>query len=164
MQPIHLAIGVVEGIVTAAVVIFVWNARPEILNAATHSKQIGQISITKVLLGLLIVVVIVGGALSWFASTNPDGLEWAMFKTAGVEELESDHGVHKALSAFQEKTAFLPDYGFRQSETQTEPAAASGTAWPAIDPGTSVSGIAGGGLTLFVILLVGFFLRRRKVG
>ena len=31
MQPIHLAIGVVEGIVTAAVVTFVWRARPEIL-------------------------------------------------------------------------------------------------------------------------------------
>jgi len=137
MQPIHLAIGVVEGVVTAAVVIFVWNARPEILNAAAHSKQIGQMSITKVLLGLLIAVVIVGGALSWLASTNPDGLEWAMFKTAGVEEMEMDHGVHKTLSAFQEKTAFLPDYNFKQ-------------------------GVAGGGLTLFVILLIGFFLRRRK--
>ena len=31
MQPIHLAIGVVEGLVTAAVVSFVWKARPEII-------------------------------------------------------------------------------------------------------------------------------------
>jgi len=30
MQPIHLAIGVVEGLVTAAVVIFVWRTRPEL--------------------------------------------------------------------------------------------------------------------------------------
>jgi len=162
MQPIHLAIGVVEGVVTAAVVIFVWNARPEILNAAAHSKQIGQMSITKVLLGLLIAVVIVGGALSWLASTNPDGLEWAMFKTAGVEEMEMDHGVHKTLSAFQEKTAFLPDYNFKQGESQPEAEPDTEPAWPAVDPGTSVSGIAGGGLTLFVILLIGFFLRRRK--
>lgn len=163
MQPIHLAIGFVEGIVTAAVVIFVWNARPEILNVATHSKQIGQISITKVLLGLLIAVVIVGGALSWFASTNPDGLEWAMFRTAGVEELESKHGVHKALSAIQEKTAFLPDYSFKQDETQAEPTDASGTAWPAIDPETSVSGIVGGALVLLLSVVIGFLLRRRKV-
>ena len=89
MQPIHLAIGIVEGIVTAAVVMFVWNARPEILDAAAHLKQIGQISIKKVLIGLLVAAVIIGGALSWFASANPDGLEWAMFKTSGVEELES---------------------------------------------------------------------------
>jgi len=163
MQPIHLAIGIVEGLVTAAVVIFVWNARPEILNAAVRSEPIGQINIKKVLVGLLAAAVIIGGALSWFASANPDGLEWAMFKTAGVEELESDHGLYESLSALQEKTAFLPGYGFKQSESQVEPEAASEPAWPAVDPGTSVSGIVGGGLTLLVVLLIGLFLRRRKV-
>jgi cobalt/nickel transport system permease protein len=163
MQPIHLAIGIVEGIVTAAVVMFVWNARPEILDAAAHLKQIGQISITKVLVGLVIAVVIVGGVLSWFASANPDGLEWAMFKTSGVEELESKDGIHESLSALQKKTAFLPDYGFKQGETQAEPEAASGPAWPAIEPGTSVAGIVGGALVLLVSFMIGFLLRRRKV-
>jgi len=163
MQPIHLAIGIVEGLVTAAVVMFVWNARPEILDAAAHLKQIGQISITKVLVGLVIAVIIVGGALSWFASANPDGLEWAMFKTAGVEELESEGGIHESLSALQEKTAFLPDYGFKQNEPQAEPEAASEPAWPAIEPGTSVSGIVGGALVLMLSIVIGFLLRRRKV-
>jgi len=163
MQPIHLAIGIVEGLVTAAVVMFVWNARPEILNAAAHSKQIGQISITKVLLGLLIAIVIIGGALSWFASTNPDGLEWAVFKTAGVEELESEGGIHESLSAFQEKTAFLPDYSFKQSEDQAEDNAETEPAWPAIEPGTSVSGIVGGVLVLALGITIGFLLRRRKI-
>jgi cobalt/nickel transport system permease protein len=163
MQPIHLAIGIVEGIVTAAVVMFVWNSRPEILDAATHLKQIGQISITKVLVGLIIAVVIVGGALSWFASANPDGLEWAMFKTAGVEELESKEGIHESLSKLQEKTAFLPDYGFKKGESQTEPKSASEPAWPAVEPGTSVSGIVGGALVLLVCVFAGFLLRRRKV-
>jgi cobalt/nickel transport system permease protein len=163
MQPIHLAIGIVEGIVTAAVVIFVWNARPEILDAAAHLKQIGQISIKKVLVGIVIAVVIVGGALSWFASANPDGLEWSMFKTAGVEELESKDGIHESLSALQEKTAFLPDYSFKQNETQAEePETASEPAWPAVDPGTSVSGIVGGALVLLLSIAIGFLLRRRK--
>ena len=162
MQPIHLAIGIVEGIVTAAVVMFVWNAKPEILDAAAHLKQIGQISITKVLVGLVIAVVIVGGALSWFASANPDGLEWSMFKTAGVEELESKDGIHESLSALQEKTAFLPDYGFKQGETKAEPEAASEPAWPAVEPGTSVAGIVGGALVLLVSVMIGFLLRRRK--
>ena len=31
MQPIHLVIGVVEGLVTAAVVLFVMQAQPELL-------------------------------------------------------------------------------------------------------------------------------------
>jgi cobalt/nickel transport system permease protein len=164
MQPIHLAIGIVEGIVTAAVVIFVWNARPEILNSAVKSRQIGDVSMTKVLVGLLIAVVIVGGALSWFASANPDGLEWSMFKTAGVEELESKDGIHKSLSALQEKTAFLPDYGFKQSESQAqeESEAASEPSWPAIEPGTSVSGIVGAAFVLIVGIAIGFLLRRRK--
>jgi cobalt/nickel transport system permease protein len=164
MQPIHLAIGIVEGIVTAAVVIFVWNAKPEILNAAVHSRPIGQISITKIIVGLVIAFIVIGGSLSWFASTNPDGLEWAMFRTVGVEELESDNSIHKSLSNLQEKTALLPDYGFKQSETQdNEPEAASEPAWPAVDTGTSISGIIGGALVLLAGIVIGLLLRRRKV-
>lgn len=30
MQPIYLAIGIVEGLATAAVIIFIWQARPGI--------------------------------------------------------------------------------------------------------------------------------------
>ena len=44
MQPIHLAIGIVEGLVTAAVVTFVWKARPEILEMAATAKPMGQFS------------------------------------------------------------------------------------------------------------------------
>lgn len=163
MQPIHLAIGIVEGLVTAAVVIFVWNTRPEILNAAANARQIGQVAMTKVLLGLIIAVLVIGGALSWFASANPDGLEWAMFKTAGVEELESDDGIHKSLSTLQEKTAFLPDYAFKQGDTETQATEEEEPAWPAVDAGTSVSGIVGGALVLIVSAAIGFLLRRRKV-
>jgi cobalt/nickel transport system permease protein len=164
MQPIHLAIGLVEGVVTAVVVIFVWNMRPEILASASHLKDIGDVSTKKVIVGFIVAVLIVGGALSWFASANPDGLEWAMFKTAGVEELEGKESIHKSLSTIQEKTAFLPDYGFKQSETAPdEPETASDPAWPAVDPGTSVSGIVGGAMVLILSTVIGFILRRRKV-
>ncbi len=163
MQPIHLAIGIVEGVVTGVVVIFVWNTRPEILASASHLKEIGEVSLKKVLVGFIVAVLIVGGALSWFASANPDGLEWAMFKTAGVEELEGKDGIHKSLSDLQGKTAFLPDYGFKQSETTPEePEAASEPAWPAVDPGTSVSGIVGGAMVLILSIVIGFILRGRK--
>ncbi len=159
MQPIHLAIGIVEGLVTAAVVTFVWKARPEILSAAGQSLPIGRVSITKVISGLVIAAVITGAALSWFASSNPDGLEWAMFKTSGTEELESRGDIHVSLAGVQEKTSFLPDYGFKKSEP-AEPAEA--TTWPAVDAGTSVSGLVGGALTLLVAVLIGLLLRRRQ--
>jgi len=164
MQPIHLAIGAVEGLVTAAVVMFVWNARPEILNAVSRFEPMGQINIKKVLVGLLVATAITGGALSWFASSHPDGLEWAMFKTSGKEELESHSGIHASLTTIQEKTAFLPDYGFKKTESKTEhEETAVKPSWPAVDPGTSTAGFVGGGLTLLMILLIGLGLRRRTV-
>jgi len=162
MQPIHLAIGIVEGLVTAAVVIFVWKARPEILEASCQAEPIGSFNINKVLLGLLVVAVIAGGVLSWFASANPDGLEWSMFKTSGKEELESGDGVHAFTALIQEKTAFLPDYGFKKNQLAIEPEENASQPWPAIDPGTSVSGLVGGALTLAMVFLIGLSLKRRK--
>lgn len=165
MQPIHLAIGIVEGVVTAAVVMFVWQARPEVLAAAGSSRPIGQLNINKMLAGLAVVAILTGGAFSWFASANPDGLEWAMFRTSGKEELEAGAAVHTSLASVQEKTAFLPDYGFKKAEAVPEtPEAAEDVpaAWPAVDAGTSVSGLVGGGLTLVLIFLIGLRLRTRS--
>jgi cobalt/nickel transport system permease protein len=161
MQPIHLAIGIVEGLVTAAVVGFVWKARPELVTD-TGDTVGGAFSLRKVLIGLAAVAVVTGGALSWFASSNPDGLEWAMFKTSGSEELEApEQGAHHSLARLQEKTAFLPDYGFKTGDSEPEAEAESQPSWPAVDAGTSVAGLVGGALTLFVAGLIGFGLRRR---
>ncbi|MFH1352870.1 MAG: energy-coupling factor ABC transporter permease [bacterium] len=162
MQPIHLAIGIVEGLVTAAVVTFVWKARPEVLSAAERSVPIGKVDMKKVLLGIVAAATIVGGALSWFASSNPDGLEWAMFKTAGKEELESHAGIHASLAGIQEKTAFLPDYGFRKSESEVTLETHANPSWPAVDSGTSMAGLIGGTLTLLMAVLIGVGLKRRK--
>ncbi len=162
MQPIHLAIGIVEGLVTAAVVTFVWKARPEILNAAERSVPICTIDMRRVILVLVVAAAIAGGILSWFASSNPDGLEWSMFKTSGKEELESSESVHATFAGIQEKTAFLPDYGFKKSEPiEAEPEANVKTPWPAVDAGTSMSGLIGGALTLLVVVLIGLGLKRR---
>ena len=145
MQPIHLAIGTVEGLITAAVLIFVQQARPELLNAeATENKY----SLKKVLIVLGIVVVLVGGALSLFASSNPDGLEWSIGQVTGSEELEADGSVHAALSGVQEKTAVLPDYSFGNENVA----------------GTSFSGVIGSALVagLCVLLSVIFGVFRKK--
>ncbi|RXE58574.1 energy-coupling factor ABC transporter permease [Acetivibrio mesophilus] len=170
MQPIHLAIGVVEGLVTAAVVTFVWRERPEIIERADDGGGLGSISIKKVLTVLSIATIIVGGALSWFASSNPDGLEWSIEKTAGTAELEAHGDIYDTLSKIQQKTAFLPDYGFRARENENEKEAdgdeAEG-AWPDVDLGTSVSGIVGGVLTLafavFIGLMIGIVKKESKM-
>ncbi|OPY62189.1 MAG: Fused nickel transport protein NikMN [Pelotomaculum sp. PtaU1.Bin065] len=165
MQPIHLAIGIVEGLVTAAVVGFVWKARPEIMEG--HAQVAGAVSIKKVITGLAVAAIITGGVFSWFASTHPDGLEWSMFKTAGTEELEAPEGIYQTMSDIQGKTAFLPDYNFKATENNiAETDAAEGEAeeasWPAVSSGTSLAGLAGGILTLALAAATGFFINMLK--
>ncbi len=160
MQPIHLAIGIIEGVVTAAVVMFIWNARPEILSSAQGRQTQNKPGIKKVLVGLLLSSFIIGGVFSWFASAHPDGLEWAMFHASGREELHSKDTVHRSLAAIQKKTALLPDYGFKQTENDT--VADTIDSWPAVDIGTSVAGLAGGVLTLILAMALGWGLRRRR--
>ncbi len=167
MQPIHLAIGIVEGLATAAVVAFVARAQPEAL-FVTRVNDESQNSLRPVIIGLLIAAVVVGGAASWFASTHPDGLEWSIAKVSGKEEVSgTEDNLHKGLVQLQEKTAFLPDYGFKSMEPEAAPAEKNTTEpapWPAISAGTSLSGIVGGLITLGLAGLIGFALKGRRAG
>ena len=163
MQPIHLTIGVVEGLVTAAVVSFVFKARPvTIMEPVTANLEAS--GLRRIIIGLLIATVIVGGGLSWFASTHPDGLEWSMGKVSGKEELETlGGGIHESLAKIQKKTAFLPDYDFKFVEpgvVTTEPAKES-VQWPAVSAGRSVAGLVGGLITLLLAGLIGYGLKCR---
>jgi cobalt/nickel transport system permease protein len=159
MQPIHLAIGLAEGVITASIITFVWKARPEILENAAAGKALGNISMKKVLSVFIISTIIIGGVFSWFASANPDGLEWSMEKTAGTTELETSDGIHKTLSEVQSKTALLPDYSFKTNEAETAKEEAS---WPNVNIGTSFSGIVGGGFTLALVGLTGLLINLVK--
>lgn len=166
MQPIHLAIGIAEGLVTAAVVSFVWRSRPEILENVSSGRAMGNISIKKVVAVLAITIVVVGGGLSWFASANPDGLEWAISRIAGTAELEAAGGIYDALARVQEKTSFLPDYGFKTPETETAAAEANApgeeASWPAVNAGTSISGLLGSAMTLVLVAGTGLIIRSVK--
>lgn len=164
MQPIHLAIGLVEGLVTAAVVTFVWKARPEILSMAQGLGVRTAPSFRGVVTGLALAALVTGGALSWFASAHPDGLEWSMAKVSGKEELDAPaDGVHGMLAAIQEKTAFLPDYAFKATEHESAaPEGEAPAAWPAVDAGTSTSGILGGVMTMLLAGALGLFLKKRQ--
>ena len=183
MLPIHLAIGVVEGLATAAVVSFVAKARPEAVAAAPEKTE--DVSFRSLLVKLAIAAIVLGGAACWFASTHPDGLEWCIGKVTGKEEVASpEEGVHppspqgerssqasasaglrKSLADIQAKTAFLPDYAFRPAGSEAAHAEAgvpAAEAWPAVKAGTSVSGIVGGVMTLALACLIGIVLRLRS--
>jgi cobalt/nickel transport system permease protein len=162
MQPIHLAIGLVEGLITAAVLVFVYDSRPELLQGVEFSgERTAKRSLKSVVAILAIVAVAVGGGLSLLASSNPDGLEWALFGNSdggyssnmGLDEENygvSSQAAEKAESV-QEKTSFLPDYAFPGSDSAA---------------GTTVSGIVGAAIVAGVavlICLIGGFFRKRKM-
>jgi cobalt/nickel transport system permease protein len=164
MQPIHLAIGVVEGLVTVAVISFVSRARPEILQGALESRPIGNRPVRGVLLAFLIAALVTGGLLSWFASDKPDGLEWAIARATEGEELKGpERGIHAAAADVQEKVALLPDYSLGKPASggvEGEPPGEASNYDAKDVAGMGVSGIIGGMLTLAIAFLSGFLLKR----
>ncbi len=153
IQPIHLAIGLVEGLVTASVVLVVWRARPELLAA-----QARQRSVRPVLIGLAVTALVTGGVLSWFASAHPDGLEWTVARATRSEPSAQPDAVHAWLARLQRATALLPSYDFRSSweRSRTGDTAA---AWPAPSSGASTSGILGSLLVLGLAAATGYGIR-----
>ena len=78
MQPVHLAIGVVEGLVTAAVVLFVYRAQPELLERAAARRSLRGLRLGPLVVAFAVAAVVAGVGLSRLASTRPDGLEWSI--------------------------------------------------------------------------------------
>ncbi len=151
MQPIHLAIGAVEGIVTGAVLCFVYKMRPEIMDSTLKSTGMGEgVSTKKVVIVLAVLALLIGGGLSIFASANPDGLEWAMEKVAGTTELEAEGAIMEGAAAAQGATAFMPDYDYASAGEDGS------------TTGTSVAGIVGGALTFVLAGAAGLIITKVK--
>ncbi len=146
MLPIHLAIGAVEGIITSAVVCYVYHENPKMVDYALTNQGF-NFNYKKLIAVFLVLVVLIGGGLSLYASSNPDGLEWSISGVTGDTEIESTGDVKEALAAVQETTSFLPDYSFSNSDSIL---------------GTSTSGIVGGAITLFALGAAGYLFTRKK--
>lgn len=166
MLPVHLAIGLVEGLATAAVVLFIRRAQPDLVDRDASAPDAASRSLRPLLASLLVATLLTGGALSWFASSQPDGLEWSIERAAGSAELPApDTGLHGWLARLQERVAILPDYALPAPAHAAAPAAEAkedAPAWPAVDAGTSLSGVVGGAITLALVWLAALLLKRRR--
>ncbi|MCL1834656.1 MAG: energy-coupling factor ABC transporter permease [Oscillospiraceae bacterium] len=176
MLPIHLVIGIVEGIVTAAVLCFVHRARPEVVTASLAGGKLDGIPVKKTVAAIAVLAVLAGGALSLLASKNPDGLEWAvegtLEKTAAEapgaaavvpgaaqadeqsghpEESSTAGALHVRAAGIRDATAVLPDYSFSYDGENAA--------------GTSASGLIGAAITFVVAGAAGLsisLVKKRK--
>lgn len=111
MLPIHLFIGNGEGLATAAVIYVVQKYKPELLTGIGGHNAPGKRKLGKALAAISLAALLIAGSFSWVASSDPDGLEWSIEKTAGQSELAAaTDGLHRAAAEIQETTALIPDY------------------------------------------------------
>ena len=158
MLPIHAAIGVVEGLVTAAVLVFVQRAQPELLAIAPapSADRRPRQPRKRLLATLALAAAVTAGALSSFASTAPDGLEWSIEKVTGHAALSApESGTHGLLAKLQRQLAWLPDYRWPG-------VTAGGPAAGPVDAGTSLAGLVGGAVTLLGVAGLSALLVRRR--
>lgn len=101
MLPIHLAIGAIEGLVTAVLLMFVAKNRPQMLEINSPKAHPTNVSgRNPVIWVFLAITLIFAGGFTVLASEYPDGLEWSIDKIAGIENFESS----------VPPTALMPDY------------------------------------------------------
>ncbi|HIU86727.1 TPA: energy-coupling factor ABC transporter permease [Candidatus Spyradomonas excrementavium] len=93
MQAIHLPIGLVEGIVTGAVVVIAKQVKP-----ANLSIAFGGISL------------ILAGFISQYASTKPDGLEWSLLNISDAFISQTQSSLYAISEALQAKTSILLNF------------------------------------------------------
>lgn len=115
MLPIHLFIGIGEGLATGVVLSAVRKYRPELLadmRPTRRSRSDGsRRKFGMTLAAFALAALLIGGSFSWLASSDPDGLEWSIEKITGSTDLEAaPDGLHRSAASLQQKTALIPDY------------------------------------------------------
>lgn len=112
MMPIHLAIGICEGIATGLIICFIKAYKPEMLfsesltlntdtdsSGYTYKKHAKSTKIFMLI--IFIVTLILAGSFTWIASSSPDGLEWSIEKLVGSNDMGN---------YIVSPTAVMPDY------------------------------------------------------
>jgi cobalt/nickel transport system permease protein len=158
MLPVHLAIGIVEGLVTFSILLFVRKALPELLIPNEATAPAAARPYRALAAAMLLVALCTGGIISRFASENPDGLEWSVaragFVTAAASGVSDD--IHEMVSRLRNITVLMPDYSFRRAEgEERSPVTVSGNKGD-----ISIAGILGASASLVVAMGIGVALRR----
>ncbi|MCF7972668.1 MAG: energy-coupling factor ABC transporter permease [Phycisphaerae bacterium] len=158
MLSVHLVIGLMEGIITVAVLAYVRQIRPDILSHTSESSTAGRGKLLLVTLGM--VTLFLSAFVSLYASDRPDGLEWSYAQRPDQPAFESMVQAHeqaKALDTLQSKYTLLPDYARRpvpMGHINTEDATVS-AGW------TSFAGVVGSLVTMAAVWGTALLIRKK---
>ena len=130
-----------------------------------------MVSMGKILIILAAVTIFAGGALSVYASKNPDGLEWSLAKAAGTSEWEAHGVLYDSAASIQAATALFPDYHVANSGDQASlqsrtdgqnPTPEGESDKPGNAVGTSTAGLAGAAGTFILAATSGLVITKTK--
>jgi cobalt/nickel transport system permease protein len=157
MLPIHFVIGLVEAAVTTVVLWYIGQEIPELLTGEVMPARAKAKPLRRLVIVVLLIALLTGGALSWFASEQPDGLEWAIVKTTGHDEIKNSSWLHEISAQWQQRIALFADYqtGWTMFADKKAPDAREQSAKPLVDPDTSAAGIIGAVIILAIVGIVG---------
>lgn len=165
MAGVHLVIGLVEGLITFAVIAYLRKVRPAVLGLAQADVPAAGRARWAVGASIIITAVLLAGIGSRFASEHPDGLEWSYMehKYAGAEQavVNSSPAIASA-DALQAKLTPMPDYGARSSAIGILPVEASSEQEPASGHWTSLAGLVGTIATLILVYILAAMIKQRK--
>ena len=175
MVGVHLLIGLVEGLITFVVIAYIRQVRPGVLGLQAGqrpARQGGRIGAKALAASLVGTALLLAGVVSWFASTHPDGLEWAYqehrYAGQGGAVVKAPSGAVATVDAWQAKWSVLSDYGKRpaplgQQPPRQDPPLESATGeWGQVDGWRSLAGLTGTLATLGVVLAVSAALRPKR--
>ncbi|MBN1391203.1 MAG: energy-coupling factor ABC transporter permease [Sedimentisphaerales bacterium] len=161
MLGVHLLVGLVEGLITVAVLGYLQQVRPDIVIDSLPGKA--RLSRKAVLVTLAIFTIVIGAGLSLFACGFPDGLEWSYAERPDHPDFKSavenpDQRI-VAVDDFQSRYSPMPDYSVRTSklgETPSEEVESAALGW------TSFAGVVGSALTMAFVWLAAKILRKKE--
>ena len=114
MLGVHALIGIGEAFITTAVVMAVVRSRPDLVTTADRLCAALPAPATRSTRGLVVVglaaALVAGMALSAFASSQPDGLEASVLRTACAQAADPETCLAEAAGDPTFTAAPLPDY------------------------------------------------------
>ncbi len=81
MLPIHLVIGLVEGVTVGAILALIASRQPAMLDCYRVRGKALQVSRKGAIVGFAISAILIGCGVPMLASSLPDGMEWSIEKT-----------------------------------------------------------------------------------